>query len=107
MENGFESTNLMLPRKENKNMLRSVQIFITNFKFNYFARLFKITILHKHLEGFEHTFYSKIYNHSKLFDITALFNFYLKITLLKMSISLIFSMSGLKILFDYEKLIEE
>ena len=89
MENGFESTNLMLPRKENKNMLRSVQIFITNFKFNYFARLFKITILHKHLEGFEHTFYSKIYNHSKLFD-TALFNFYLKIALLKMSISLFF-----------------
>ena len=33
MENGFESTNLMLPRKENKNMLHSVQIFITNFKF--------------------------------------------------------------------------
>ena len=91
MENGFESTNLMLPRKENKNMLRSVQIFITNFKFNYFARLFKITILHKHLEGFEHTFYSKIYNHSKLFDINpALFNFYLKIALLKMSISLVF-----------------
>ena len=46
MENGFESTNLMLPRKENKNMLRSVQIFITNFEFNYFARLFKITILY-------------------------------------------------------------
>ena len=46
MENGFESTNLMLPRKENKNMLRSVQIFITNFEFNYFARLFKITVLY-------------------------------------------------------------
>ena len=35
MENGFESTNLMLPRKENKNMLHSVQIFIMKFKSTY------------------------------------------------------------------------
>ena len=46
MENGFESTNLMLPRKENKNMLHSVQIFIMKFKSTYGRSFSQITLLY-------------------------------------------------------------